>query len=359
MNFRKKVLNPLFFVLNSIAAIAFVIALAAPNIPPTSLSFFAFAATGFPLLLLINMLFLIWWLAQLNKRIILPVACMLIGFTALQKTFRFGNPYQEIRDVDKLSVMTYNVRSFNRYRWLNAADIPTRIMEVIQKEDPDVIFFQEYHQNSSFDLPNYPYRLFGDQNNGIKAGLAIYSKIRLTESQIMRLDDSNLGSNLIAAKISWKGKMINLLNVHLASVGLERPDYATLEDPNYEQTKNLKTGLSKIVVRLNHAYRRRAAQSQKLKSFIREQKDAVILAGDFNDVPLSYSYHLINEYLLDSFIEGGGSGFGSSYVRGPFPLRIDYIWHSSDLRSKNYRVEREELSDHFPVKVDFIWGSSP
>lgn len=358
MNFRKKVLNPLFFVLNSFAALAFMLALLAPYIPPKSLSLFAFAAIGFPLLLLINVLFLIWWLVQLNKRIFLPLFCLLIGFFALQKTYRFGNAYQEIRDEDKLSIMTYNVRSFNRYQWLDDTDIPSRITEVIRKEDPDIILFQEYHHNSSFKLPEYPHRLFGDDNNGNKAGLAIYSKLELTEPQILKLDDLNLGSNLLAAKITWKGKLINLFNVHLASVGLEQPDYETLENPDYEQSENLKSGLRKIAARLHHAYRRRARQSQNLETYIKEQADAIILGGDFNDVPLSYPYHMTDKYLLDSFIEGGGSGFGSSYVRGPFPLRIDYLWHSGDLKAKNYRVDRKEYSDHFPVTVDFIPGST-
>lgn len=355
MNFRKKVLNPLFFVLNLLAALGFLLALLAAYIPPSSLSLFAFAATGFPLLLLINVLFLIWWLVQLNKRIILPVACLLIGFTALQKTYRYGDARQVIRDEDKLSIMTYNVRSFNRYQWLDDTDIPNKITELIRKEDPDIILFQEYHHNNSFELPGYPYRLFGDDNNGNKAGLAIYSRLKLLDPRILKLDDLNQGSNLLAAKITWKGKLISLFNVHLASVGLEQPDYETLENPDYEQSENLKSGLRKIAARLHHAYRRRAQQSQNLETYIQDQTDAVILGGDFNDVPLSYPYHIMDKYLLDSFIEGGGSGFGSSYVRGPFPLRIDYLWHSDNLKSKNYRVERKELSDHFPVTADFVF----
>jgi vancomycin resistance protein VanJ len=359
MNFRKKVLNPLFFVLNSLVVFGFVLALLAPYIPPTSMSIFAFAATGFPLLLLLNVLFLIWWLVQLDKRIILPVLCLLIGFTALQKTYRYGRAYQEIRDEEKLSVMTYNVRSFNRYEWLDDPDIPAKVIGLIRKEDPDIILFQEYHHNKSFELPDYTYRLFGDDNNGNKAGLAIYSKIKLTDTRILKLDADNKGSNLLSAVINWKGKQINVFNVHLASVGLEQPDYETLENPDYEQSENLRSGLKKIAVRLHHAYKRRVEQSKKLETYLENPEGLVILGGDFNDVPLSYPYNNIENYLLDSFVEGGGGGFGSSYVKGPFPLRIDYLWHSDGLLSKNYRVKRKELSDHFPVIVDFIPGTSP
>jgi endonuclease/exonuclease/phosphatase family metal-dependent hydrolase len=74
----------------------------------------------------------------------------------------------------------------------------------------------------------------------------------------------------------------------------------------------------------------------------------VIICGDFNDTPASYTYHTISKNLSDAFIESG-KGFGRSYV-GKFPsFRIDYILHSNQYKAYNFRTIRKELSDHFPV----------
>lgn len=75
----------------------------------------------------------------------------------------------------------------------------------------------------------------------------------------------------------------------------------------------------------------------------------VILAGDFNDTPVSYFYRQVTDKLYDSFTESG-NGFGSTY-NGIFPLlRIDYIFHGEGLHSYNHTVHSEQLSDHYAVE---------
>ncbi len=105
---------------------------------------------------------------------------------------------------------------------------------------------------------------------------------------------------------------------------------------------------------LNKAYQRRAEQVIKLNTFLEEDSTIKVLGGDFNDVPQSFAYHLVSAHLKDSFINGGGSGFGKTFARGPVPLRIDYLWHSVGLKSVNYHVPDKELSDHFPLVVDIV-----
>lgn len=354
MNFRKRILNPLFFFLNILAAIGFIFGLLAPFISPSSLSIFAFAATGFPLILLINVLFLIWWLVQLNRRVLLPIVTLLIGYFAFGRTYRTGETFQEIREEDKLTVMTYNVRSFNRYGWLDNPDIPGQITKLIHEQKPDIILFQEYHRNELFNLPEYPHRSFGDHNNGSIAGLAIYSKIPLFDAENLNLDTANQTTNLLRAKIVWREQQISIYNIHLASVGLEQTEYETLQNPDYEEGENLKSGVKKIAGMLNKAYQRRAEQVIVLKTYLENDSSTKVLGGDFNDVPQSYAYHLVSDHLKDSFINGGGRGFGNSFARGPVPLRIDYLWHSESLKSVNYHVPEKEFSDHFPLVVDIV-----
>jgi endonuclease/exonuclease/phosphatase family metal-dependent hydrolase len=74
----------------------------------------------------------------------------------------------------------------------------------------------------------------------------------------------------------------------------------------------------------------------------------IILCGDFNDTPASYSYNLLCKNLKDAFIERG-TGFGKTYA-GKFPqFRIDYILHSKELRCTDYIRSDETFTDHYPI----------
>ena len=47
--------------------------------------------------------------------------------------------------------MSYNVRLFNAYGWINDPDISNKIEALIQEENPDVICFQEYSKTHALD----------------------------------------------------------------------------------------------------------------------------------------------------------------------------------------------------------------
>ena len=73
-----------------------------------------------------------------------------------------------------------------------------------------------------------------------------------------------------------------------------------------------------------------------------------ILCGDFNDTPVSYCYNRIENELIDAFIESS-SGIGSTYI-GKFPFnRIDYIFYSNKLQSKEFKTHNIKYSDHKPI----------
>ncbi len=78
----------------------------------------------------------------------------------------------------------------------------------------------------------------------------------------------------------------------------------------------------------------------------------VILCGDMNDTPGSYSYRLATQRLTDTFKEKG-RGMGVSYA-GPLPfLRIDYIMTKGKLKALDYQRIKVHFSDHYPLVVRF------
>ena len=94
------------------------------------------------------------------------------------------------------------------------------------------------------------------------------------------------------------------------------------------------SGLKNILVRLKGAFKKRAVQSTAVSNHISNCPYPVLLCGDFNDTPISYSYsEILSNNLKDAFVESG-KGLGMTYI-GAFPsLRIDYILHSKSIVSK-------------------------
>ncbi|MBP7497961.1 MAG: endonuclease/exonuclease/phosphatase family protein, partial [Bacteroidales bacterium] len=115
-------------------------------------------------------------------------------------------------------------------------------------------------------------------------------------------------------------------------------------------------GSRNIISRLKRAYIKRAAQVDIVNKHIAKCTYPVIVCGDFNDTPLSYSYKSIikSKKLKDSYIEAG-NGFSQTYAGTAFPsFRIDYILHSSVFKTLNYSRDKIYFSDHYPVRVEIL-----
>ena len=92
-----------------------------------------------------------------------------------------------------------------------------------------------------------------------------------------------------------------------------------------------------IITKLKSAYSKRTPQVQTLKKELEMCKLTKIVGGDFNDVPMSYTYHELSQDLKDAFSQKG-SGLETTY-KGLFPsFRIDYLLYSDAMECKAIRV---------------------
>ena len=82
----------------------------------------------------------------------------------------------------------------------------------------------------------------------------------------------------------------------------------------------------------------------------------IIVCGDLNDTPYSYTYEQISEILLNSF-EEKGRGFGFTYNGKLSMLRIDNIFADSELSIKSFKtLNTISYSDHYPLAAKFVFG---
>ncbi len=80
----------------------------------------------------------------------------------------------------------------------------------------------------------------------------------------------------------------------------------------------------------------------------------VLVTGDFNDTPASYSYRMMTKRLHDSFREAG-NGFGATFRGILGVLRIDYVFYDDSFRCVRFRTLEDRLSDHKLVAADLCY----
>ncbi|MGB0178114.1 MAG: endonuclease/exonuclease/phosphatase family protein [Owenweeksia sp.] len=344
--------NFLYFI-NVLSALGLLASYLAYYFNPSWFTFFSFAGLAYPVLLLINLIFIFYWMLRFKLKLILPVICIGVGYMHLARLYQWGSPAKVVNPGKSFKVMTYNVRMFNEYKWIPEEDIPQRINRLISTEAPDVLMLQEFYQSDNTPDLAYPYDFTKLTNDGRNYGLTILSKYPISGTGTLKYSQNKEGepsvnNEFIYADVKWNDRTIRFINIHLASVGLGVSDYKRLQNPNEGSQEEITNGFLKIIKRLHWAFQRRGEQIDALEKAIADSPHPVVLCGDFNDTPQSYTYHRIDLTLNDSFMEAG-SGFSKTYARGPVPFRIDYVFHSDELRVNSYKVVSQKLSDHYPV----------
>jgi len=100
---------------------------------------------------------------------------------------------------------------------------------------------------------------------------------------------------------------------------------------------------------VKNAFHLRAEQVEMVAQHIEKSPYPVVLAGDFNDIPASWSYHQLTQHLNDAF--KSGKGYGQTYIGSIPGFRIDYIMHSDEFSPYNFTTGDVEYSDHYPIWV--------
>jgi len=106
---------------------------------------------------------------------------------------------------------------------------------------------------------------------------------------------------------------------------------------------------------LRRGFISRAKQIKDLLSSIEECKYKLILCGDLNELPYSYTYFALRN-LLDNAFEKAGNGFGFTYNGKLFFLRIDNQFFSKEISIHKFMTHRNvDFSDHFPLTATYSW----
>jgi len=324
--------NKIVYLLNSLFAVLLLLSYLIPFIKPSFLPAISALSLLVPLLLIINLLFLIYWLLGLKKQMILSLLCLLLGFSYATSFYKFNS--KDVVSPTQTRLMSYNVRLFNIYNWIKDPDTKDNLIDFIIKENPAILCLQEYHPQKRLESL-YPYHFEYFTGAKHKSGLVIFSKYPIVGKG--SLDFKNTSNNSIYIDFVKKRDTMRVYNIHLESLHI-----------NPEKENISKNNSQRLLKRIGQTFSKQQVQVLALKKHIAKVPYKTILCGDFNNTAFSWAYRALKGGFKDSFSEAG-SGFGTTYNFKHIPLRIDFILVDKTIDVLNFKNYKVKYSDHYPI----------
>lgn len=289
-----------------------------------------------------------------------------IGYKAITAfvTLRPLPDFEDKKAAGNIRLMHWNVARFIELSRNDNRGSRTRqkMMDLIRKENPDILCMQEFYYSTHPDLYNnlkyiredlgYPYYCFGGSSDGNMQwfGQAIFSRFPIIDSSKLYFPKPAQPEALLMADVVANNDTIRVMTTHLQSVQFQKEDLENIEEIKDREDSLLQNSRN-IFSKLRLAARRRAIQAEVVREQIAQSPYPLILTGDFNDIPNSYTYRTISKGLQDVFLEKG-FGIGRTYSGISPTLRIDYILTSKSFSVMQFQRLVRDLSDHYPLVVD-------
>lgn len=377
----KKLLHLILSILTILFVIAILLAYISVWISPEVIWIFAFFGLFYPYFLIGNFFLLIYWLFQKKKISVFILVVILLGWNHMGNYFQvFSRGSDNIQlsysndsvnhqtanlNPEPIKLLSYNVRLFNFYNQKNNKSSAGKILNYIKEENADIVCLQEILVSKLYNLSlsdfkeilkktPYSYVKFVNKSgSGRNYGIAIFSRFPIINKGEVRF--KNTSNISIFADILVGTDTVRLYNNHLQSFQLGSDNFRfltaidqTFEDETIEEIQD-------ISFRMKNAYIKRAGQSKEISRLIHASPYQVIVCGDFNDTPVSYTYRILRKGLNDAFVESG-RGLGNTYAQIFPSYRIDYILYSDLFRSIDFKTIHKKFSDHYPISCSLVFN---
>jgi endonuclease/exonuclease/phosphatase (EEP) superfamily protein YafD len=348
----KQFIRYIFLSINLLAALLLAISYISPVIDPQTFWWPSVLGLGYIYLLLLNVSFIILWIIFYWRYLFISLLFVLIGINVHKNVFNFSS--QKVENVSGISVLSYNVLHF--YSYLENQANEDNILTFIAKQEANIICLQETKLQKTGNLN--PLKLKAHFPGIIHCQLAHQSKwngpVTFTSYPIVHMGEiryENTNNMVIYTDVKVEQDTMRIYNCHLQSYGIREDDYSIIDTLGFQNQKLRE--VKQLGIKLKDAYKQRSSQIKQLKEHIEACPYPVIVCGDFNDTPVSYTYHSMRSILNDSFTQSG-RGLSNTYRGKLPPFRIDYIFYSDEFEAMNYQRHNVEYSDHFPISATIV-----
>jgi endonuclease/exonuclease/phosphatase family metal-dependent hydrolase len=223
-----------------------------------------------------------------RRTIIFGVAILLLLGSAVMAFHQNGDQTTS----NPLEVMTYNIGDLNGHQ-----PLLKDVAEVIKSHGvPDLLMVQEIAGKKAasrlsrmLGLAHFTYSNY----KGKKHGLAILSRIPITEPQTFYFKTSNKGYGVLTGDVLVYGHNVSMYSVHLDRIDPIKIKAQKIEIDWETALHFLKTELFKETVR--------SRSVDELIAWLNKSKsNNIIIGGDFNTVPFSKAIRKMNQAFDDA-----------------------------------------------------------
>ncbi|MFW5755505.1 MAG: endonuclease/exonuclease/phosphatase family protein [Tangfeifania sp.] len=349
----RKLLKYILLGLNLAAILTLVMAYLSVIISPDKWWIPSFFGLAYPVLVGANLFFIILWLILNPRYLWFSLVAILLGWGFLVRYVQIKGKTIDNADI---KVLSYNVKHFYGDGDKSQKEVADEIKEFLKEQQADIICLQEVRlrKNDIFNLGK-TVEEFGFINHyQFARSSTTFGSVTFTRHPIVNMGEIRFdGSRNISiyTDVIIDSDTVRIFNIHLQSYQFDLYNYSFIEKgvDNEDDLNDMRDMGS----RFKRGFRQRAGQVDKIREYLDKSPYHVIVCGDFNDTPASYSYQEMRKGLKDAFIRSG-SGVGRTYV-GKLPsFRIDYIFHSPGFESYNFQTYDYRNSDHLPISCSLI-----
>lgn len=365
----RKFTKRFIILLNIAIAILFLASCCNAFLHPDKWWFISLLSFLFPLFLILLLGVLFFWLFVSARWSLISLISLIIGWQNIHAFFGMNLSKKDFshKKENTIRIMTWNVRRWDEFttKKTGASGHRLHMLQLVAKQQADLLCFQEFYEPDDSTRSNiryirdklhYPYYFFSrDYHNKAtkyETGVIIFSRypIRWNQRQSFNTDSTASSESLIEADIALNGKRIRVCTVHLQSVLFKPKDFRDVEIIRNAKDSILQASRS-LAKKLKYALSLRGYQADTVRRHLDASPYPVVICGDFNDVPNSYTYFHIRGCRQDAFI-ARSFGIGRTYIYISPTLRIDYILPATAFNVLQCTKIISPFSDHHPVIAD-------
>lgn len=317
-------------------------------------------------LLLIGFFF--FWLFTKPALMLISIISFLLAWQPMKHLvkLRLSNDFSFNKQPGQLRVMSWNVEHFDILEHKTHPEGKDEMIRLINLYNPDIACFQEMVGSDSIEqainyIPYflrqlnmadyfYSYNRKLDFDNNHHFGVITFSKYPIVFKKTVSYPPNDYNSIFQYIDILKENDTFRVFNLHLQSLKFSNRNLQYIDDPSIKDEQDLENSKN-IISKFKKGFLKRESQSNRIKEEINKSPYPVIVSGDFNDVPNSYSYNTIGKGLNNAFAEKG-TGIGRTYNGISPTLRIDNIFADTRFSITQYIRIQKKLSDHFPIIAD-------
>ncbi len=349
----RKLLKFIALSLNLLAVLALLIAYFSGYISPEKWWIPSFFGLAYPVILGINLFFVVFWLILSPRYILFSLLTILAGWGVLSRYVQIQGKSIERGDI---KILSFNVHHFRGNGKLSSDETADEITRFLKEQRPDIICLQEarLRQNNIFNLAKTVESLDFINHYQFARTSSTFGSVTFTRYPIVNMDEirfENSRNITIYTDILIGTDTVRVFNVHLHSYGIDPKNYSII-DSGVTTEEDLKEA-REMGSKLKRGFEMRARQVETIRKIMDETPYPIIVCGDLNETPTSFAYQQLRDGLKDAFV-GSGKGVGRTFVNKLPALRIDYIFHSPVFDSYNFKTHDFLHSDHLPVSTELV-----